>query len=455
MSFSTMIVNDGREDLFAWKCSQEDFEFGTKLVVQPSQQAVFIKDGKVVGILGPDTHTLETSNIPFLRMFTKIRFGRYFNTRVYFINHIAHKNVSWWMPNTVTCELDVGNGQTLPLDISASGTMELAIDPNRVVTFLNTMLGTGEELSHASIQRKFNSVINTTLQDYLAVVLEALHTNAFKPRASFTQAQTDLLEKLIPEFDEYGIILKKFYIDTINMPEDDPAYQQAKLLYNRQSLSNLQYQQDMADAERSANLAAVKSKQTLIAAETDANVTAIKARGEATRRQYEGITAIQERQFDTMNHFIDANVGTAGVSVPASAGMGDMSGIVGDMVKLNMGMQMAKEVGGMMTDIMGTGMQAGAAVSAPVAAGGASWTCPKGHVNAESNQYCPQCGAEKPASNTWTCPKGHVNPASSNFCPQCGAEKPAGPWVCSKGHENDPGSLFCPQCGEPKGGRNS
>lgn len=457
MSFSTMIVNDSREDLFAWKCDREDFEFGAKLVVQPSQQAVFIRDGQIAGILGPGTHTLETSNIPFLSLFTKFRFGRCFSARVYFVNHIAHKNVPWWMMDSVSCELDVGGGRTLPLDVSASGTMELAIDRNRVVDFLNSMLGTGEELSHEAVQRKFNSVMNTTLQDYLAVVLEQLHTNPFAPRKSFTQAQADLLDKLIPEFAEYGMILKKFYIDTIHMPEDDPAFQQAKLLYNRQSLSNLQYEQEIRDAEHAANLAASQSKKTLVEAETAANVTAIKAQGEATRRKYEGITSIQEHQFDTMNHFIDASAKAPAAAAPASAGMGEMSGMMGDMMKMGMGMHMAKEMGTMMKDIMGTGAEVGAAAAAPVAPAAApaadGWTCSNGHQNPASSLFCAQCGQKKPVPQTWTCANGHVNPDSNLFCPQCGERKPAGPWTCSNGHQNAPGSLFCSTCGEPKGGR--
>ena len=452
MSFSTMIVNDSREDLFAWRCNQEDFEFGAKMTVQPSQQAVFIRDGQVAGVLGPGTYTLETSNIPFLRLFTKLRFGRYFSARVYFINHAAHKNVPWWMMEPVTCELDVGDGNTLPLDVRASGTMEIAIDRNRVVDFLSSMLGTGEELSHDAIQSKFNSVMNTTMQDYLAVALEELHTNPFAPRKSFSKAQEDLLVKLIPEFAEYGMILKKLYIDTITMPEDDPAYQQAKNMYNRNSLSNLQYKQELRDAEHATNLAAARSRKTLVEAETDASVTAIKAQGEATRRKYEGITSIQEHQFDTMNNFIASGTGVS-TAAPTATGMGDMTGMMGDMMKMGVSMQMAKEMGNMMKDFMGTGMQAGAAVSAPAATDAATWTCACGQVNPAGSNFCPNCGGKKTVAQSWTCACGQVNPADSNFCPNCGGKKPVGPWICSCGKQNAADSKFCCGCGTPKGGR--
>lgn len=62
---------------------------------------------------------------------------------------------------------------------------------------------------------------------------------------------------------------------------------------------------------------------------------------------------------------------------------------------------------------------------APQAAGAAiSWTCACGSVN--SGNFCPKCGAAKPAPQpqpaTWTCECGSVN--SGNFCPKCGKAKP-------------------------------
>ena len=40
----TMIVDEGRADVLAWKCATQDFEFGTRLNVHESQMAVFFRD---------------------------------------------------------------------------------------------------------------------------------------------------------------------------------------------------------------------------------------------------------------------------------------------------------------------------------------------------------------------------------------------------------------------------
>ncbi len=117
------------------------------------------------------------------------------------------------------------------------------------------------------------------------------------------------------------------------------------------------------------------------------------------------------------------------------------------------GMNMAGSAGtgsmqGLFQQNQGTPYQTPASRAVPAAA---TWKCPGCGTEATGN-FCPECGAKKPADG-WTCKCGAVN--KGKFCTQCGAKKPAGEplYKCDKcGWEpEDPKNppKFCPECGDP------
>ena len=72
------------------------------------------------------------------------------------------------------------------------------------------------------------------------------------------------------------------------------------------------------------------------------------------------------------------------------------------------------------------------------------WNCSCG--NKATGNFCPVCGAKKPADSKWKCSCGSEN--SGNFCPVCGCKKPDSDWICSCGAVNK--GNFCTNCGNKK-----
>ena len=435
----TMIVDEGRTDVLAWKCATQDFEFGTRLNVHESQAAVFFRDGQLIEVLGPGMHVLETRNFPFLRFFTKLRFGKYFHAEVYFVNLSVQMSLPWGTRDRVNVMLEVEPGKAMPLDVGASGTMNVQPDPDQVKEMLVWLVGTGEELTAESLRDKFNSMLNTKIKTFLGRVLQMQNMNAFTLDQHLNDVSQALFGVLEPEFRKYGVWLREFYVDAFALPEDNPAFQDARRLaegrYIQHGKLDLEYELKLKQAEKEAELARLEGEKTLVEADVAARANVTTAQGEAVRRSLEGITSVQEHQFATMDRMVEAGgagSAAAGGSGGDGSGLGDMTGFFGDVMKMGIGLEMMRNMGDVMKDAMNGAGQAGANMAQAASMNGNAGAGMPGpgaaNPYAGQNPYAPNPGQPStaaPQPSGWICGGcGRENPADTLFCGGCGSRRP-------------------------------
>src|SRR5262245_14108094 len=78
---------DEAKAFVVWKHKDPTIPKFSQLTVNSDEQAVFFRDGKVVGTLPPGRHTLDSTNIPFLsNLLDSFTGGRLFITEVFFVS---------------------------------------------------------------------------------------------------------------------------------------------------------------------------------------------------------------------------------------------------------------------------------------------------------------------------------------------------------------------------------
>lgn len=489
----TMIVEEGKRELLAWKSEKKDFEYGTVLTVRESQQAVFFSGGKAVRVLGPGTHTLETDNLPFLQAIQKWRYGQNFSCEVYYVNHAVHMALPWGMSERVNAMIEVEPGKKLPLSIGVSGTMNIQVDPDQVIKFLEYVVGTGKEFNSSSIRETFSGCMSVEVKKHLSEALQEQNVIVFELDRYLGDISKVLKQRLTPEFENYGLILREFYVTALALPDEDPIYQDAKRLYLkryvRMTTQDIDIQAKLQDAKNKVVLANLEHQAGNIHAQAGADATVITARGEQARRGMEGITSIEEHKFRTIEHMADASANSGNGAAGGGMNAGNMAGFMEGALQMGVGLQMAQAASGIMKDAMSSGADAGSAIMGNVsngaaggaimgnvsggAAGGAilgnvsgsaaggngeggQWICGCGCKNPADNRFCGSCGAKRVQEpREWICSCGRHNPQENRFCGSCGAKRVQEPreWVCGCGHKNPADNRFCGFCGAPEENR--
>lgn len=310
MEIASIIKYEGDNSTFIWKHPKEDFNTSTQLIVHESQEAIFYMNGQALDLFGPGRYTLETQNIPLLRKVTSIPTNGQtpFHCEVYYINKTEQMAIRWGTDSKVQyIEPTYG----FPIYIGANGELSLAVDDSRKL--LIKLVGTEKTLDQQSLIRYFRAVLMTKIKTYIAQTIKVEKINIFEIDENLEHFSSTLHLKLIPDFKEYGLLLKRFFVTTIVKPDADPQYQKFKELYFRQYA-------DITEAK-------IKQEVGVIEQDTARKRMIIAAQAIAEKRKTEGYTYQQERGFDVAEKAA-SNEG-AGQLTSTAIGLGMMAGVGG------------------------------------------------------------------------------------------------------------------------------
>ena len=390
MQIAEIIKYEGDNSTFIWKHPCEDFNTTTQLIVHESQEAIFFMNGQALDLFGPGRHTLETQNIPLLRKFANIPTdGKTpFHCEVYFINKIEQMAIRWGTDSRVQY---IEPTYRFPLSIGASGEMSLSVEDSRKL--LVKLVGTERVLDRNQLVSFFRAFLMTKVKTYIAQEMKASAINIFEIDESLESFSKGIHNRLLGDFQEYGVRLNRFFVTTIVKPDGDPQYEKFKELHFRQYA-------DIAEAR-------LRQQTDIIYAQTEAQKTVIDSQAQATKRAQEGYTYQQERGFDVAQDA--ARNEAAGQFSNMGIGLGMMAGVGGT-------------VGGMVGGVVADAFAGMGAVQPQTA----------------TNKFCDQCGAE-------------LTPGAA-FCDECGAPQAPTDTCVKCGFKFIKPGKFCPKCGTRREG---
>jgi membrane protease subunit (stomatin/prohibitin family) len=191
----------------------------SQLTVDQDDVALFFRDGKIVGIIQPGRHTMESSNIPFLsNLIDSYTGGNVLKAEVYFVTLREMPNYKFG--GRIGAVEDPKSG--IPVETMVHGSYSMRVtDPQKLVLGL---VGMGNDNNDGFV-RWFRELLLKTMKDRIGELL----VKKKWPLLDVTSgAYTEEIEESVIEgvkkhVDSYGLQIMRIGNFTIAISDDDKA----------------------------------------------------------------------------------------------------------------------------------------------------------------------------------------------------------------------------------------
>jgi membrane protease subunit (stomatin/prohibitin family) len=205
--------NTGQEMVHRWpEDGSTAIRWGSQLIVQESQAAVFFRDGRALDTFGPGRYTLSTQNLPLITNFLSIPFGGTspFQSEVYFVNLKVFTNLHWGTSEPILFR----DAEFSMVRLRAFGVFSVRIaDPQ---LFVNKIVGTQNIYTSDALQDYFRNVIVSRLNNLLGETVKSI----LDLPKSYDALDAAAKARVKDDFAQYGIELIDFLINAITPPDE-------------------------------------------------------------------------------------------------------------------------------------------------------------------------------------------------------------------------------------------
>lgn len=216
--FTDVIKNSGSGELLLWRQPEEDFNTNSTLIVMPGEEAIFINGGNVEQVFSSGTYKLSTNNYPFISRLRNAFSGGVstFNCVVYFVRKAVSMEIYWGTDSPVQVRDPIFQ---IACDVQARGSYKVTIDDS--AKFLTKLIGNNVFLTtQTELTNFFRSQFLMHIKSNLAKAIKNSGEELIGINAHQEIIANELSKIIEGIFDEYGIYLQTFSIESIDVVDN-------------------------------------------------------------------------------------------------------------------------------------------------------------------------------------------------------------------------------------------
>ncbi|SHJ48335.1 Membrane protease subunit, stomatin/prohibitin family, contains C-terminal Zn-ribbon domain [Hathewaya proteolytica DSM 3090] len=357
--------NETNEDMIFWKWSNNELKKGSRLIIRPGQDAIFLYNGVIEGIFKEEgNYEIESEIIPFLSTLKGFKFGfkNSLRAEVVFVN-TKEFTVKWGTKNPLNIPAP---GMRGGMPIRCFGTYRFRIED--YVCFIEKIAGIKQQYCVDDVKQTSGTILDQLIMKWL--IREG--KDMFNLQAYSTEICSGIMKDLNEELLRIGIMVTSLNIENFSYPESV---------------------QKMIDKNAAYGMV-----------NADANYQTVSMLENMDKNPSSGNNAMGNM--------------ASGMANMAQMGMG-----------MRMGMNMMDSMEKTYNNTYNNQNPSSKSNGNQEANGGSNNVCSKCHANVEPGaKFCPNCGnkiEEKPmiAAGSKFCTNcGAKVEANAKFCPECGTK---------------------------------
>lgn len=205
--------SEQKEGSLFWKWQNDEIKKGSKLIIRPGQDAIFLYNGVCEGIFEEEgNYDIESQIIPFLSTLKGFKFG--FNSglraEVLFINTLEQL-VKWGTKNAINLPAP---GLPGGMPIRAFGTFSCKIADHDVL--IDKLAGVRQSYSVEDVKERIVANLDQLLMQYIAKE----GRDMFNLQVDARNIAEGIRAELDADMLKYGISITEFKIESFNYPEE-------------------------------------------------------------------------------------------------------------------------------------------------------------------------------------------------------------------------------------------
>ena len=218
MAIAEVIKFEGPQDALVWKFPVEDFNATSQLIVDETHEALLVVNGNAADLFTAGRRTLSVPNIPIARKLIEIPTGGNspFPCKVFFISKVHQMDLLWGTQGPIALEDPLYD---IFMHVMANGSMSISVDNSR--KFVLKMVGFRDNFSNDELISKFRGIISSHVKDCISKIMINGMLSYFMMNAHLFELSGVIKERLDAIFEEYGIKIQYFNMETIEVPEAD------------------------------------------------------------------------------------------------------------------------------------------------------------------------------------------------------------------------------------------